>query len=88
MPIETKLLLTCLVLIAAAFAYAVLRVTGAWYEHHVERHDLIAESKRRRFAYLKALADRDRELMAAEEAEASHSVIIEDDDEPVLAQAA
>lgn len=88
MPIETKLLLTCLVFIAASFAYAVLRVTGSWFDHHVQRHDLVAESKRRRFAYLKALADRDRELMEAEHAEANRSVIIDDDDEPVLAQAA
>ena len=87
MPIETKLLLTCLVMFAVAMAYAVLRVSGAWFEHHVERHDLIAESKRRRFAYLKALADRDRELMEAQEAGSPESVIIEDD-EPELAQAA
>lgn len=87
MPIETKLLVTCLVIFAVALAYAVLRVTGAWYEHHVGRHDLIAESKRRRFAYLKALADRDRDMMVASEAEAMDSIIIEDD-EPEFAQAA
>jgi len=91
MPIETKLLLTCLVMFAVALAYAVLRVSGAWYAHHVERHDLIAESKRRRFAYLKAVADRDREMMQAQAAEVMGSVILEDDEpelEPQLAQAA
>ncbi len=82
MPTETKLLLTCLVILAAGLVYAVLRVSGAWYEHHVSRHDLVAESKRRRFAYLKAIADRDREMM-----EAQGAVIIEND-EPQLAQAA
>lgn len=87
MPSETKLLVTCLVFIAAAFVYAVLRVSGSWYERHIEKHDLIAESKRRRFAYLKALAERDRELIEVEEAQAMQSVIIEDD-EPQRAQAA
>ena len=87
MTIETKLLLTCLVIFAAGLAYAVLRVSGAWFEHHISRHDLIAESKRRRFAYLKAIADRDREMLEAQAAESQPSVIIEDD-EPELAQAA
>ena len=79
MAIETKLLVTCLVLFGAALVYAVLKITGSWYDHHVSRHDLIAESKRRRFAYLKAIADRDRELAEAAEAEAHETVIIEGD---------
>lgn len=87
MAIETKLLVTCLVLFAAALVYAVLRVSGAWYEHHVTRHDLIAESTRRRLDYLKAIADRDRELAEAQAAEMQPSVIFEDE-ESQLAQAA
>ena len=88
MSIETKLFLTCMVLLAFAMIYAVLKVTGAWYDHHVSRHDLIAESKRRRFAYLRAVAERDRELA---EVEAGGSVVIEGDEEPgdvVYAEAA
>ena len=81
------MLLTCLVLTAAAFVYAVLRVAGAWYEKHVAQHDLIAESKQRRLDYLKAVAEREQQLLAAEQAEAFDSIIIEDD-EPSLAQAA
>lgn len=72
--------MTCLLLLAAALVYAVLRVVGAWYDHHVSRHDLIAESKRRRLAYLKSLADRERELADAQAAESHQSVIIEDDE--------
>lgn len=87
MTMEAKLLMTCLVLLAVALVYAVLKVSGAWHDHHVARHDLIAESKRRRFEYLRALAERDRKLSEAAEAEAQQSVIIEDD-EPALAQAA
>lgn len=86
MPIETKLMLTCLIALAAGLVYAVLKMTSAWYEHHVTRHDLIAESKRRRLEYLKAIAERDRELQALEEAELEDAVI--EEEEPVLAQAA
>jgi len=86
MAIETKLLVMCLVLLAVALVYAVLKMTGTWYGHHISRHDLIVESKRRRFAYLKALADRDRELAQAQAAEAQQSVLIEDEEvEPALA---
>jgi len=79
MTVESKLLVTCLVLLGVALVYAVLKMTSVWYDHHVSRHDLIAESKRRRFAYLKALADRDRALAQAQAAEAGASVIIEDE---------
>lgn len=84
MTLETKLLIGCLVLLAVALVYAVLKVSAAWFDHHISRHDLIAESKRRRFAYQKALADRDREIA---EAEAGGSVIVEDEvvTEPALA---
>jgi hypothetical protein len=87
MAIETKLMIFCLLALGVALVYGVLKVTSAWHEHHVSRHDLIAESKRLRYAYLKAIADRDREMLAMQEAEGEGSVII-DDDEPQLAQAA
>ena len=90
MSIETKLLVTCIVLLASALIYAVLKVTGAWYDHHVSRHDLIAESKRRRYAYLRALAERDREIMEANAIEAEGSIVIDDDEagDVVYAEAA
>ena len=87
MAIETKLMIICLLALGTALVYGVLKVTSTWYEHHVSRHDLIAESKRRRFAYLKAVADREREMLAIHEAEAEESVLIEEQ-EPQLAQAA
>ena len=85
MPLETKLMLFCLIALAMGLVFGVLKVAGAWYEHHVSRHDLVVESKRRRIAYLKALAE--RELRELEEAE-HESISIEEDDEPELAQAA
>ena len=87
MAIETKLMIICLLALGAALVYGVLKVTSAWYEHHVSRHDLIAESTRRRHAYLKAIADRERAMQEIEEAEAMQSVTIEED-QPQLAQAA
>jgi hypothetical protein len=90
MSVETKLMLMCLLLLAAAFVYGVMKVLGAWVEHHLTRHDLIVESKQRRIDYRRALAERDRELMEAEMAEDQSNVIIEEEaaDEPALAQAA
>lgn len=87
MDVQTKLMLICLGVLGFTLVFGVLRVTAAWFEHHVSRHDLIVESKLRRYNYLKAIADRDRELQAMEEEAATDSIIIEDD-EPVLAQAA
>lgn len=87
MAIETKLMIFCLLALGAALVYGVLKMSSAWYEHHISRHDLVAESKRRRFAYLKAIADRDRQMLEMRAAELQDSVIIEDD-EPQLAQAA
>ena len=86
MPLETKLMLFCLIALAVGLVFGVLKVTGAWYEHHVSRHDLIAESKRRRNEYRRALAERDRELRELEEAE--HGPIPIEEDETELAQAA
>lgn len=87
MSFETKLMLICLTALAAIFVYGVLRVVSAWYENNISRHDLIVESKRRRYEYLKAITDRERELMALEEQASAESIIIEDE-EPELAQAA
>ncbi|MEM6258523.1 MAG: hypothetical protein AAGI37_09455 [Planctomycetota bacterium] len=87
MTVETKLVLICLTLLAAAFVVGVLKVVGAWVEHHTSRHDLIVESKRRRVEYKRAVAEREREMIALQEAEAEESIIIEED-EPQLAQAA
>ena len=83
MPLETKLLLLCLGVLAFGFVLSVTRVLGAWAEHHISRHDLIVESKQRRYDYLKAIYDRDQELMALEaEGEAENeTVIIEEPDE-------
>ena len=86
MPLDTKLTLFCLIALAVGLVFGVLKVAGAWYEHHMSRHDLIVESKRRRIAYLKALAERERELRELEEAE--HESISIEEDEPELAQAA
>lgn len=87
MDVQTKLMLLCMAALAFVLVIGVLRVIGAWYDHHVSRHDLIAESKQRRYDYLKAKHDRDRELEALQEQVAAESIIIEDD-EPMLAQAA
>lgn len=84
---KTNVVLICLILLGFALVLGVLRVLGAWYEYHITRHNLIVASKQRRYDYLKALAERDRELMALEGDEATGSIIIEDD-EPALAQAA
>ncbi|MGB0767742.1 MAG: hypothetical protein ACPGYV_08520 [Phycisphaeraceae bacterium] len=81
MSIETKLLLTCLGLLGFGLVLAVTRVLGAWTEHHVSRHNLIVESKQRRYDYLKAVYDRDQAISAAEAGEADDaydSVIIEE----------
>eukprot|EP00752_Nemacystus_decipiens_P016829 g15061.t1 len=84
---QAKIMLLCFSLLGLALVLGVLRVMGAWYEHHVSRHDLIVESKQRRYDYLKAVADREREVLAMEEEAAMESIIIEED-EPELAQAA
>ena len=84
---KTKVMLFFLMLIGLAFTVGVLRVIGAWYAYHVKRHDLIVQSKRKRYDYFKAVADREREAMGMQESEALGSVIIEDE-EPTLAQAA
>lgn len=58
MSVETKLLLICCVAGASALVYAVTRVLGTWFEHHIQRHDLIVASKQKRLEYYKALAER------------------------------
>lgn len=87
MDVQTKLMLICLTLLGLSLVIGVLKVSGAWFDHHVRRHDLIAQSKQRRYDFLKAKYDREQEIMAMEEEAAMDSIIIEDD-EPVLAQAA
>ena len=84
---QTKITLLCLTLLGLTLVIGVLRVLGAWYDHHVTRHNLIVESKQRRYDYFKAIAEREREALAMEEEEAMDSIVIEED-EPVLAQAA
>lgn len=86
MDVQTKLMLICLAVLGFTLVLGVLRVTAAWYEHHVSRHDLITESKQRRYDYLKAKHALERESLDIED-DAMSSVII-DDDEPALAQAA
>lgn len=89
MSIQTKLLIVCFVVMASALVLAVTRVLGAWAHHHTSRHDLIAESKRRRMAYQKALADRDNANAAGSVAiEQPGGVDVVDDASEALAQAA
>jgi|GEM_PF-2351396 len=86
MPLETKLMLLCLAVLAVGLVLSVTRVLGAWAEHHISRHDLIVESRQRRHEYLKAMHERDQEMMGGEENEDSFSsVVIEEPDEPKLA---
>lgn len=54
----TKLLALGLIATAGTLITVVLRVLGAWTDHHIRRHDLIAESKRRRLDYFRAIAER------------------------------
>jgi len=73
MTFQTKLLMMALTLLAGGFALAYLRVLGAWANHHVSRHDLIAASRRRRNDYLKSLAEREQMHMGG-----NASILIED----------
>ena len=84
---QTKIVLLCLTLMGLALVVGVLRVVGAWYDHHISRHDLVVQTKLQRYNYLKAIADREREAMAMEEEAASDSIILEDE-APELAKAA
>lgn len=90
MSIETKLLLLAVAAIGYCLVLGVMRVLGAWCDHHLSRHDLIVESKRRRLEYRIALAERDRAhaggdviVDAADDAEAKDL-----DAEPIYAEAA
>jgi hypothetical protein len=80
MPVETKLLLALSVAAAAGLVIAVMRVLGAWADHHISRHDLIVESKRRRLEYYQAVAERQNAMNQAIEDEGHGNVIIEDDE--------
>lgn len=80
MPLETKVLLACFVVIAAGLVLAVTRVLGAWADHHISRHDLIVESKRRRLEYFNAVAERENAFDSDQQQDGNDSVIIEDDD--------
>ena len=86
MPLETKLLIASIVVIAAGFVLAVTRVLGAWIENNTVRHDLIANSKRKRLEYMRSVAEREHAISGVA---GNDSIIIEDDDEPAdYAQAA
>lgn len=58
MDLSTKIIALLLIASAGVFVTLVLRVLGAWSHYHVARHDLIAESKRRRLEYFRAVAER------------------------------
>lgn len=58
MDMPTKLLALGLIVTAGTLVTVVLRILGAWTDHHIRRHDLIAESKRRRLDYFRAVAQR------------------------------
>ena len=87
MSLETKLMIGCFVALAAALVLAVTKVLGAWTDHHVSRHDLIVESRRRRLAYFNAVAERMIEAVG-EGTDENDTVIIEDDDQEDYAKAA
>ena len=84
---ETKMLVLFFVAMIGLLIYAVGRIVSTWCDHHISRHDLIVESKRRRLDYLRAVAEREQELHA-EEAEGNASVMIEPAEPEELAQAA
>lgn len=85
MATDTKLMLLCALVMGGGMALCILRVLGAWVDHHVKRHDLIVESKRRRAAYLQALADRDKAEMQELEAEDPATQADVAEPEPALA---
>ena len=58
MDLPTKLIILGLIGSAGVFVTVTLRVLGAWSNYHIRRHDLIAESKRRRLEYFRAVAER------------------------------
>lgn len=80
MPLQTKLLIVFFVVLIAGLVTAVMRVLGAWADHHISRHDLIVESKRRRLEYFSAVAQRQDAMDDASERESHDSVIIDDDE--------
>ena len=63
MATDTKLMLLCALILGGGMTLCILRVLGAWVDHHLQRHNLIVESKRRRAAYLMALAEREQAEM-------------------------
>ncbi|MFN3168981.1 MAG: hypothetical protein ACE37H_18185 [Phycisphaeraceae bacterium] len=81
MAVETKLLIAFFVAVGAGLVIAVMRVLGAWADHHISRHDLVVESKRRRLEYFSAVAERQNALDTAAEAEEHGNVIIEGEDQ-------
>lgn len=80
MSLETKLLIGFCIALAAGLVLAVTRVLGAWAEHHITRHDLVAESKRRRLAYFQSVADRQAGISPDDPADEQSNIIIEDDE--------
>lgn len=58
MTFGTKLMLLALAVIGFALVTAVMRVLGNWSDQAIRKHDLIVESRQRRFAYYDALAER------------------------------
>lgn len=84
MTLETKLLIGCFVVLAYGMVLAISRVLGAWVDHHVTRHDLVVESKRRRLEYLRQLAEMDKQF-EEEEGDEAGDVIIEQDELPMAA---
>ena len=51
-------MLLALCVVAYALVTAVMRVLSNWSNQAISRHDLIVESRHRRFAYYDALAER------------------------------
>ena len=73
MTVETKLLIISFIAGASTLVYVVTRVLGTWFDHHLERHNLIVASKLRRLEYYQALAARDNP---------EENVIVEDEEQP------
>ncbi|MEM1353587.1 MAG: hypothetical protein AAGC44_13845 [Planctomycetota bacterium] len=58
MDLTTKLVALAIIATVFIFVTFVLRVLGAWSNYQIRRHDLVAESKRRRIEYLRAVSER------------------------------
>lgn len=89
MATDTKLLFICFAAGAFALVYVISRVLGTWHAHHLERHNLVVQSKRRRLEYQALLDARENPEASVEiEQEQGDVLAAPFDSEPAMAQAA